>query len=124
MVRILVAEDDKALNRFVCSMLTQNGYEAVPCENGAEALSEFQSKQFDMVISDIMMPDMDGFRLARSIREKGYDIPIIAISARMEPADRKKMNASGMNAFIQKPINQQLLVDKIDELISQKNNND
>ena len=44
MVRILVAEDDKALNRFVCSMLTQNGYEAVPCENGAEALSEFQSK--------------------------------------------------------------------------------
>ena len=69
------------------------------------------------------MPDMDGFRLARSIREKGYDIPIIAMSARMEPSDRKKMNASGMNAFIQKPINQQLLVDKIDELISQKNNN-
>lgn len=45
------------------------------------------------------------------------------MSARMEPSDRKKMNASGMNAFIQKPINQQLLVDKIDELISQKNNN-
>ena len=70
-----------------------------------------------------MMPDMDGFRLSRSIREKGYDIPIIAMSARMEPADRKKINASGINAFIQKPINQQLLVDKIDELISQKNSN-
>ncbi len=70
-----------------------------------------------------MMPDMDGFRLARSMREKGYDMPIIAISARMEPSDKKKLTTSGVNAFISKPINQQLLLDKIDELISQKNNN-
>ena len=50
-------------------------------------------------------------------------MPIIAVSARMEPSDRKKISASGINAFVQKPINQQLLLDKIDELISQQNNN-
>lgn len=71
-----------------------------------------------------MMPDMDGFRLSRSIREKGFETPIIAVSARMEPSDRKKISASGINAFVQKPINQQLLLDKIDELISQKSSND
>lgn len=124
-VKILVCDDSSTDRKITKKILeSQDWIETVEAPSAKDALNILErDNSVDLIISDIMMPDMDGFRLARSIREKGYDIPIIAISARMEPADRKKMNASGMNAFIQKPINQQLLVDKIDELISQKNNN-
>ena len=124
-VKVLVCDDSSTDRKITKKILeSQDWIETVEAPSGKDALSLLErDSSIDLIISDIMMPDMDGFRLARSIREKGYDIPIIAISARMEPADRKKMNASGMNAFIQKPINQQLLLDKIDELISQKNNN-
>ena len=124
-VKILVCDDSSTDRKITKNILESLDWiETVEAPSAKDALNILErDNSVDLIISDIMMPDMDGFRLARSIREKGYDIPIIAISARMEPADRKKMNASGMNAFIQKPINQQLLVDKIDELISQKNNN-
>ena len=103
---------------------SQDWIETVEAPSAKDALNLLdRDKGIDLIISDIMMPDMDGFRLSRSIREKGYEVPIIAVSARMEPSDRKKMSASGINAFVQKPINQQLLLDKIDELISQQNNN-
>lgn len=124
-VKVLVCDDSSTDRKITKKILeSQDWIETVEAPSGKDALSLLErDSSIDLIISDIMMPDMDGFRLARSIREKGYDIPIIAMSARMEPSDRKKMNASGMNAFIQKPINQQLLLDKIDELISQKNNN-
>lgn len=124
-VKVLICDDSSTDRKITKKVLeSQDWIETVEAPSAKDALNILErDNSVDLIISDIMMPDMDGFRLARSIREKGYDIPIIAISARMEPADRKKMNASGMNAFIQKPINQQLLVDKIDELISQKNNN-
>lgn len=124
-VKVLICDDSSTDRKITKKVLeSQDWIETVEAPSAKDALNILERDSgVDLIVSDIMMPDMDGFRLARSIREKGYDIPIIAMSARMEPADRKKMNASGMNAFIQKPINQQLLVDKIDELISQKNNN-
>lgn len=124
-VRVLVCDDSSTDRKITKKVLeSQDWIETVEAPSAKDALNILErDSSIDLIISDIMMPDMDGFRLSRSIREKGYDIPIIAMSARMEPADRKKINASGINAFIQKPINQQLLVDKIDELISQKNSN-
>ncbi len=124
-VKVLICDDSSTDRKITKKVLeSQDWIETVEAPSAKDALNILErDNSVDLIVSDIMMPDMDGFRLARSIREKGYDIPIIAMSARMEPSDRKKMNASGMNAFIQKPINQQLLVDKIDELISQKNNN-
>lgn len=124
-VKVLICDDSSTDRKITKKVLeSQDWIETVEAPSGKDALNILERDNgIDLIISDIMMPDMDGFRLARSIREKGYDIPIIAMSARMEPSDRKKMNASGMNAFIQKPINQQMLLDKIDELISQKSNN-
>lgn len=124
-VKVLICDDSSTDRKITKKVLeSQDWIETVEAPSAKDALNILErDNSVDLIVSDIMMPDMDGFRLARSIREKGYDIPIIAMSARMEPSDRKKMNAFGMNAFIQKPINQQLLVDKIDELISQKNNN-
>ena len=124
-IKVLIC-DDSSTDRKICKKVleSQDWIETVEAPSAKDALNLLdRDKGIDLIISDIMMPDMDGFRLSRSIREKGYEVPIIAVSARMEPSDRKKMSASGINAFVQKPINQQLLLDKIDELISQQNNN-
>ena len=112
-VKVLICDDSSTDRKITKKVLeSQDWIETVEAPSAKDALNILdRDNSVDLIVSDIMMPDMDGFRLARSIREKGYDIPIIAMSARMEPSDRKKMNASGMNAFIQKPINQQLLVD-------------
>ncbi len=125
-VKVLICDDSSTDRKITKKVLeSQDWIETVEAPSGKDALNILgRDHSIDLIISDIMMPDMDGFNLSRNIREKGYNIPIIAMSARMEPADRKKINASGINVFIQKPINQQLLLDKIDELISQKNNND
>ncbi len=124
-VKVLICDDSSTDRKITKKVLeSQDWIETIEAPSGKDALNILsKDNSIDLVISDIMMPDMDGFRLARSMREKGYDMPIIAISARMEPSDKKKLTTSGVNAFISKPINQQLLLDKIDELISQKNNN-
>lgn len=124
-VKILICDDSSTDRKITKKVLeSQDWLETIEAPSGKDALNILsKDSSIDLVISDIMMPDMDGFRLARSIREKGYDMPIIAISARMEPSDKKKLTTSGVNAFVSKPINQQLLLDKIDELISQKNSN-
>lgn len=69
MYKILVAEDDEALNRLVCACLTDSGYEPYACFNGQAAADALENETFDMVISDIMMPILDGFSLARKVRE-------------------------------------------------------
>lgn len=69
MIRILVAEDDRALNGLVCSYLTDSGYSAVSCFDGKQALEALGKQPFDMIISDIMMPNVDGYELAKTVRE-------------------------------------------------------
>ena len=122
MVSVLVCDDSVTDRKIAKKILESSGWiEVTEVPSGKDALTALEKdNNFGLIISDIMMPDMDGFRLARTIREKGIDIPIVAVSARMEPSDRKKISASGISAFIMKPLNQQIVMDKIDELISQK----
>lgn len=121
-LRVLVCDDSSTDRKISKKILESTGWiDVVEVPSGKDALIMLErDKEFDIIISDIMMPDLDGFRLARSIREKNINIPIIAVSARSEPSDRKKISASGINAFVMKPLNQQIILDKIDELVSQK----
>lgn len=75
MFRILVVEDDKELNKTVCSFLNHSGYEATGCLNGNEAYDALYENIFDLIVSDIMMPGVDGFEFARNVRELNEDIP-------------------------------------------------
>lgn len=77
MFKMLVVEDDKELNRTVCSFLNNSGYEAVGCLNANEAYDALYDTVFDLIVSDIMMPRADGFELARNVRENNADIPIL-----------------------------------------------
>ncbi len=124
-VKVLVCDDSVTDRKIAKKILESSGWiEVTEVPSAKDAISTLEKdNDFGLLISDIMMPDMDGFRLARTIREKGIEIPIIAVSARTEPSDRKKISASGINAFVLKPLNQQAIMDKIDELVSQKSVN-
>ncbi len=104
MFKILVVEDDRALNRSVCTFLNQNGYEAVGCLGAAEAYDVMYSTVFDLIISDIMMPDTDGFELARTVRSLNSEIPILFMTARDDFASKQRGFRAGIDDYMVKPV--------------------
>ncbi|MBQ4069620.1 MAG: response regulator transcription factor [Lachnospiraceae bacterium] len=104
MFKILVVEDDKDLNRTVCSFLNHNGYEATGCLGAEEAYDEMYTKVFDLVVSDIMMPGIDGFEFAKNIRELNDNIPILFMTARDDIASKQRGFRIGVDDYMVKPI--------------------
>ncbi|MDE6580364.1 MAG: response regulator transcription factor [Ruminiclostridium sp.] len=118
MFRILVVEDDKELNHAVCSFLTQNGYEAKGCTNVNEAYDfMYGGTIFDMIISDIMMPDTDGFEFARTVRESNHDIPILFMTARDDFAAKQKGFKIGIDDYMVKPVDLEELLLRVGALL-------
>lgn len=104
MFKILVVEDDKELNRTVCSFLNHSGYEAVGCLNANEAYDALEAAMVDLIVSDIMMPGVDGFEFAQSIRELNEDIPILFMTARDDIASKQRGFRIGVDDYMVKPI--------------------
>ena len=77
MIRILVVEDDKDLNRTVCAFLNSSGYQATGCLSANEAYDAMYASMYDLIISDIMMPEIDGFEFAKTVRSLNENIPIL-----------------------------------------------
>ena len=103
MVRILVAEDDASLNKIVCGHLNANGYEAIGVPNGRAALEKIEAAHFDMLISDIMMPEMDGFTLAEAVRAADKSMPLLFLTAREDIASKQRGYGLGIDEYIVKP---------------------
>ena len=104
MFKILVLEDDKELNRTVCAFLNTSGYEAVGCFNANEAYDALYENTIDLIVSDIMMPGVDGFEFARNIRDVNNDIPILFMTARDDIASRQRGFRIGVDDYMVKPI--------------------
>lgn len=104
MFQILVVEDDLQLNRTVCSFLNQSGYEATGCLNASDAYDTMYGKMFDLILSDIMMPGIDGFEFARTVRELDENIPILFITARDDFASKQRGYRVGIDDYMVKPI--------------------
>ena len=104
MFKILVVEDNKDLNKSVCSFLNHNGYDAIGCFNAMDAYDELTDHVFDLIISDIMMPGIDGFEFSASVREINEDIPIIFMTAKDDIASKKRGFRIGVDDYMVKPI--------------------
>ena len=104
MFKILVVEDDRALNRSVCSFLNHSGYEAVGCLGAEEAYDEMYKTTFDLIVSDIMMPGIDGFEFAKTVRSLNSDIPILFMTARDDFASKQRGYRIGIDDYMVKPI--------------------
>lgn len=105
MFKILIAEDDVELRQLFQHVLLKNGYQATGVSNGQEALDALDGDYFDLIISDIMMPVMDGYELVRSLRDAGRTIPILMITARDAFDDMRQGFLLGSDDYMVKPVN-------------------
>lgn len=117
MFKILIVEDDRDLNKTVCSYLSRNGYEAVGCFDANEAYNEMYGNVFDLIISDIMMPKIDGFEFAETVRSLNQDIPILFMTARDDFSSKQRGYRIGIDDYMVKPIDLDELLLKIGALL-------
>lgn len=105
MYKIIVVEDDSRLNQAVCKYLNDNGYEATGVLNASDAYDSLYHTKFDLIISDIMMPETDGFEFAETIRQTDKTIPILFMTARDDMPSKSKGYRVGIDDYMVKPIN-------------------
>ena len=117
MFRILIAEDDRELRQLFSHVLAKNGYSVVGVSNGKEALDEIESGYFDLIISDIMMPVMDGYEFVRSLRESENHTPVLMITAK-DAFDAMQLGfMSGTDDYMVKPINVNEMILRVGALL-------
>ena len=113
----MVVEDDQELRGLFRRVLEKNGYEALEAADGQEALDVLDRQYIDLIISDIMMPVMDGYELVRSLREAGIGIPVLMITAKDAFDDMRRGFLSGSDDYMVKPVNVNEMVLRVSALL-------
>lgn len=104
MFQILVVEDDRELNRTVCEFLNRSGYAATGCLDAVSAYDAMYEKVFDLIVSDIMMPGIDGFEFAKTVRSLNQEIPILFMTARDDLSSKQRGFRVGIDDYMVKPV--------------------
>ncbi len=117
MNKILIAEDDRELRQLFQSVFIKKGYLVKTVSNGKEALDELDKNYYDLIISDIMMPEMDGYELVSSLRESGSTIPVMMITAKTSFSDMRLGFLSGSDDYMTKPVNVNEMVIRAEALL-------
>ncbi len=117
MFNILVVDDDKNTRRLLSAVLETAGYTVYTACNGIEALELMDSVKVDLAVLDIMMPEMDGYEFTKLLREQENDLPILMVSAKQLPADRKQGFLVGTDDYITKPIDEEEMLLRIKALL-------
>lgn len=117
MFKILIAEDDSELRQLFSHVLIKNGYSVTDVCNGKEALDALDKGYYDLIISDIMMPEMDGYELVSSLRTAGYSIPVMMITAKDAFDDMRMGFVSGTDDYMVKPVNVNEMVLRVGALL-------
>lgn len=117
MFKILIAEDDRELRQLFQHVLVKNGYTVTGVSNGAEALEAIDAGYYDLIISDIMMPKVDGYELMRAIREAGQNTPVMMITAKDAFDDMRLGFLSGTDDYMVKPVNVNEMVLRVSALL-------
>ena len=121
MIHILVVEDDERLNHIVCTYLRDSGFEAKGCLNAEDAYEEMYGQLYELIISDIMMPGIDGFEFARTVRKVHQRIPILFMSARDDLPSKQKGFQLGIDDYMVKPVDLDELVLRVRALLRRAN---
>lgn len=121
MINILIVEDDLKLNQSVCTYLTNNGFMAKGCLNPNEAYDLMYGNLYDLIISDIMMPEIDGFEFAETVRSLNKTLPILFMTARDDIASKQKGFRAGIDDYMVKPIDLDELILRVTALLRRAN---
>ena len=117
MFKVLIVEDDRDLRQLFSRVLTKNGYSVLGASNGEEALDEMENSFFDIIISDVMMPVMDGYEFVRTLRESGNNTPVLMITAKDAFDDMQAGFYSGSDDYMIKPVNVNEMVLRVGALL-------
>lgn len=121
MINILVLEDDVKLNQTVCTYLNGSGFHAKGCQRAADAYEEMYQNLYDLIISDIMMPEIDGFEFAETVRRVNRHIPILFMSAKDDLPSKQKGFRLGIDDYMVKPIELDELLLRVRALLRRAN---
>ncbi len=116
-IKILVIEDDPVITEFLSTGLKYEGYKVISRNAGRAGLEALQDGVFDLVILDVMLPDIDGFEVCRKIRSRGPDIPVLMLTVKREISDRVKGLDSGADDYLTKPFSFDELLARIRALL-------
>lgn len=117
MFHILVVEDDRHTRMLLQAILEHDGYTVYTANNGEEALDMLEKEHVDLVVLDIMMPKMDGYEFTKTLRENDNNLPILMVSAKQLPADKRKGFLVGTDDYITKPIDEEEMLLRIKALL-------
>lgn len=117
MFNILIAEDDEDMRELFCTVLSDKGYNTIPAADGAEAIDIMEREYIDLLIADIMMPNMDGYELTKSLRDAKYDLPILMVTAKEQFDDMQRGFKTGTDDYMIKPINVKEMVLRVEALL-------
>jgi DNA-binding response OmpR family regulator len=117
MFKILVVEDDRALRELFCTVLSKNGFVYYEAPDGIAAWDILEKQYIDLVVSDIMMPKMDGYELVRTLRKNGYDMPVLMITAKDTFEDLQDGFNAGTDDYMVKPVNVNEMILRINALL-------
>jgi len=113
----MVAEDDPNTRRLMRMVLEQNGYEAVLARDGLEAMELLDKVHVDLIVLDVMMPRMDGYEFTETLRSGGWNLPILMVTAKEAPADKKKGFIVGTDDYMVKPVDEEEMLLRIAALL-------
>lgn len=117
MFRIMVVDDDKNTRLLLKAVLEQNNYTVITAENGAQALEVLDREHVDMAILDVMMPQMDGYEFTKTLRESNSNLPILMVSAKQMPEDKRRGFIVGTDDYMTKPIDLEEMLLRIKALM-------
>ncbi|MGE7718292.1 response regulator transcription factor [Priestia megaterium] len=117
MLKILVVEDDINIRKLMCAVLEQNDFETYGAEDGIAALDLMDKYHIDLVVLDLMMPNMDGYELTRQLRLSWENLPILMVTAKQEPKDKRQGFLAGTDDYMTKPVDEEEMVLRIKALL-------
>lgn len=117
MFDILVVEDDRSTRLLMETVLRRGGYNPILAVNGIEALEIMDHKHIDLVLLDIMMPEMDGYEFTKTLRDGGSELPILMVTAKEAPADKKQGFLAGTDDYMVKPVDEEEMLLRIAALL-------
>lgn len=120
--KVLLVEDDQTLGFLMTEFLTSNGFDITLCQDGLTGLKTFSSRPFHFAILDVMLPEMDGFTLAKKIKEISPDLPVIFVTARSMKEDKIKGFNLGVDDYITKPFDEDELLCRIQAILNRLEN--